>query len=78
MFTMGQIFILNIVMMVLDSMERGVGLCSLVARKLPLLHIPLKAAGQKLGDNDLGIRIDQYVSCYLFDYLYREASLSRL
>jgi hypothetical protein len=38
----------------------------------------LKAAGQKIGDNNVRIRIDRYVGDYLPDYLYREESLKKV
>ena len=38
----------------------------------------MKAARQRLGDNDVRIRNNRYVGDYLLDYLYREESLKKL
>jgi hypothetical protein len=92
MFITAQTFILNIVIMVLDLMERGGhvlrGVTAHGSPGRPLQFdrleaafattFHMKAARQKLGGNDVRIRNNRYVGDYLLDYLYREESLSKL
>jgi hypothetical protein len=92
MFITAQTFILNIVIMVLDLMERsGHVLRGVTAHGSPggplrfdrleaafATTFHMKAARQKLGGNDVRIRNNRYVGDYLLDYLYREESLSKL